>query len=136
MCKISTGSAGSFLSPPKHPNYTLHIECFTVGRMSCSMEYAYDNPDQICASIRSQVRQIVERYNQNIRTIAGEEALKTWIVECMKYFKNCYSFDGSWNADKLTINRMLLPTENQQFHAGVHYIRKYLPDFNLTEEYL
>ena len=52
------------------------------------------------------------------------------------YFRGCFNFhpenEEGWHAANLTIDADADPLENADFHAGVHLIRQYYPDYQPT----
>jgi hypothetical protein len=62
--------------------------------------------------------------------------VQEWVLQVLGYFSGCYNFstdEGGWNADKLTIDMFVHPMKAIDYHAGVHRIRKYYPDFMPTQ---
>ena len=55
------------------------------------------------------------------------------------YFRGCFNFhpenETGWHAGNLTIDSGVDPLENADFHAGVHLIRRYYPEFQPTREH-
>jgi len=86
----------------------------------------------------------LEQWEQNKLPLDNPE-VQDWIEQVMGYFKGCYSgYDYktqkiSWDASDLRCGLKTNEGEpldavlNQYMHAGVHLIRKYYPEFKLTE---
>ena len=52
------------------------------------------------------------------------------------YFRGCFNFhpenESGWHAGNLTIDSDVDPLEHADFHAGVHLIRRYYPEYQPT----
>ena len=79
----------------------------------------------------SGARGILKRWANNRLPLESPE-VQEWIYNVLGYFKNCYQGEnGSWNTSDITIDRK---NERDQWlwqdeHCGVHFIRKYYPEF-------
>lgn len=119
--------AGGFLNPPTHPEHTMSVQ----GKdMSCSLTYAAENLE---SPLKEQCQFILDNW---VPLSLEDPAIQIWIRQVLGYFKDCYQGRGneetSWYAGNLHIEARD-PMVNQDLHAGVHFIRKYYPEFEPTE---
>lgn len=132
--KITDSGCGGFLNPPTHPEHTQSVTSVYGHTFYISLTgaVAADWLDDEC---RTAARKILDAWEP--LPLESPE-VQGWISQVMGYFKGCYQGPtGSWNASDLYIGRCdLFAMENQDRHAGVHLIRKYYPEFVLTEEIL
>ena len=121
---------GSFLCPPNHPN---HYFSYENSNISCSIEYIIDNPTEFDKEIVILANDRMNEWNKLDKLSLTDSRTESWINFVMTYFENCYQNPEtkSWNATDLLIAN-LNPIENQDTHAGVHFIRKYYPEFKLN----
>lgn len=128
--KINNSGMGGFLNPPTHPEHSLSIHSVYGDTFSMSLSSATES-ESLNDEAKTQARQILNNWKP--LPIDNPE-IQDWIQQVMGYFHTCYqSASGSWNAGDLLIDPNLDPIANQDKHAGVHLIRKYYPDFQLTD---
>lgn len=135
--RVISGSAGSFLCPPGHPNYSYKVETdcnrHKKNRGSMSISYAAQDP-HVALKVRLECNKLLSQYRDN-RPATDTDEVREWISQVLQYFKNCYVADnGSRNVSDLIIDSALDPVLNANRHAGVAYIRDHYPDFTPTAE--
>lgn len=137
---VNTGLAG-FLSPPTHPELHFHIEVNNRrdpekhGRWTLS--FAKD-----CKWLNREVRQLAKKLLTSwVRPDINSAEVKDWIHQVLGYFRGCYQGnpelgEASWDTDNLRMN--VPPEERGEMRidqsAGVHFIRKFYPEYEPTEE--
>jgi len=133
---------GGFLNPPGHPEHTRSVETDlrrrpeNRGRLSLSYAVTCEWLD---AGIRARAKAILDHWQTNDRLCLGLPEMQDWIKQVLGYFRGCYvgqdkQGNPSWNADSLRINKDADPVLNADLHAGVHFIRKYYPEYVPTAE--
>lgn len=130
---IGEGGAGGFLNPPGHPAHTKHIT--NAHRDSISIESKYE---WLPVSIMKQCDDLVAKWNETKPSLKDGEGL-AWVHKVLGYFNHCYKGVGEhcWHADQLKVDHddELAPMQHIDDHAGVHFIRKYYPDFTPTRDH-
>lgn len=133
--------AGSFLEPPFSKTHKWGIVA-GYDRGNGYQEYSsvdyYLEDEHVPEEAKIQIRQIIGKEE---RPDITDPEVHDWICRVMGYFKHSYRnpVTGSWNAGELKIDVNSNPEytiAHQDGHAGVHLIRKYYPEFKLTEEIL
>lgn len=126
---IAEGGAAGFLNPPGHPAHTKHITNDHRDSMSIESKYEW-----LPASIMKQCDDLVAKWEKTKPRLDSEEG-SAWVCQVLGYFRHCYKGVGhdGWNAELLNIDSVLDPMQHIDDHAGVHFIRRYYPDFMPTE---
>lgn len=132
--------AGSFLEPPFSKTHQFGIVAgYDHGngyQEYASIEY-YLNNENVPNSAKRQIKSIIGKEE---KPPIDDPAIQEWILHVLGYFKSCYvgqdkQGNFSWNASDLVIEKNSDPVLNANNHAGVHFIRKYYPDFMPTQEH-
>jgi hypothetical protein len=126
---------GGFLCPPGHPMHTASVETDLrrkpENRGCMSLEYAVDSP-MLDDATRAAARTVLAAWQ---KPALDSPEVREWILQVLGYFRGCFNFtsraDG-WHADQLTIDSKKSPLKNADFHAGVHLIREYYPEYKPT----
>lgn len=130
---------GGFLNPPAHPEHILSVK----GSRDEGGSLSYIAYDPGAASYWDE--ETVQRARNILETWTplplDHPDVEDWVRQVMGYFRGCYGGDRSlgeqrWNVQNLLIDSELDPMENEDEHAGVHYIRKWYPEFRLSREIL
>lgn len=134
--KIAAGSMGSLLSPPEHPHYSWHVESKFGDTFYMSLHGATES-EWLDAETKERAKVILDGYSP---PHINAPYVQQWIEEVLRHFRHCYEGDASlgdkrWNAENLLISRGLDPVENQDKHAGIHWIRQWYPDFVATQDH-
>ncbi len=133
--KIVNRGAGGFLCPPKHPEHDYCVETDLrrrpENRGSMSLSYAVDSPT-LNADTRAAAKALLDNWAAYKPALTSAE-VRDWVRQVLGYFKGCYNFtpenETGWHAGNLTIDSDLDPLANAAFHAGVHHVRRYYPDY-------
>jgi hypothetical protein len=141
--KIVNKGMGGFLCPPGHPEHSYSVETDlrrrpeNRGSMSLSAAVNYEWLDNIT---RHQAGQIIDKWNQNRPAIDSAE-VKDWIQQVLGYFRGCYKNPklqepDCWAASVLSIDQdnKADPMTLIDYHAGVHLIRRYYPEYVPTAD--
>jgi hypothetical protein len=56
-----------------------------------------------------------------------------WVLQVLGFFKGCYAGSQGWAVPVLVLDKRD-PMEHIDKHAGVHFIRKFYPDYVPTLE--
>lgn len=136
---IVHGGMGGFLSPPTHPEHSLHIETGLnrrpADRGSMSLSYA-----ATCEYLEDETREIAKKMLETwSKPPIDSPEIKDWIYQVLGYFGGCYADlrepeEIRWNCDKLMIDPTADPFLSSARHAGVHHIRRYYPEYEPTRE--
>lgn len=128
--RIVNRGMGGFLNPPTHPEHFYSVE---GSNFSYCLSGAIMSGEYIDQSVVRQVNQLLTQWQPP--EIDSPE-IQDWILQVMGYFAGCYQgANESFNASDLQIRRKgkgshRPPTPDK--HAGVHFIRKFYPDFMPT----
>jgi hypothetical protein len=133
--KIVASGQGGFLNPPTHPEHSFSVRSIHGFSFGISLESAATET-WLDDSVRLAARRMLDRWK---RPEIESETIQAWIKEVLAYFRNCYGADPvvtytfhvptNWNASKLVINADADPVANADLHAGVHFVRKYYPEY-------
>jgi hypothetical protein len=139
--KVVQHGMGGFLCPPGHPMHHQSVEtdlrrkAENRGCMSLDSALECEYLDDVTKAV---VRTVLNTWEHNKPALDSPE-IQEWILQVLGYFKGCYNLtpenDLGWYAVHLTIDGRLDPLAHARFHAGVHCIRKYYPDFQPTAEH-
>jgi hypothetical protein len=127
---------GSFLYPPEHAHYNWHVGSKYADTFFMSLESAAES-DWLDPETKDRAKTILDGYSPpNINA----PHVQQWIGEVLRHLRHCYEGEASlgeerWSAGNLRIDHVAKQVENQDTHAGIHWIRKWYPDFVATEEH-
>lgn len=127
--RIVRSGMGGFLNPPTHPEHSVSVKTENGGM---SLQTAADC-EWLSDSLRAQAKKWLDNWESQKPSL-DEDKIQDWIHQVLGYFVGCYQGDPSlgdesWYAGKLLINLRSNPMDNVDTHAGVHFIRKFYPDF-------
>jgi hypothetical protein len=138
--RIVNSGVGGFLNPPGHPEHTHSVETDLrrkpENRGSMSLSYAVKS-QWLDSGTFAEAMTLLLAWAVNKLPLTAP-AVKDWILQCLGYFRGCYNFrfggtpadnEAGWEAGNLTIDQGLDPMKNADFHAGVHHIREFYPDY-------
>ncbi len=132
--KIANGGAGGFINPPGHPEHDWHVETDLrrrpENRSAMSLSYAVDSP-LLDEATRAAAAMMLADWIVSKPPLT-DPAVVDWIRQCLGYYAGCFNFQGNeagWHCQNLTIDSDVDPLENAEFHAGVHRIREFYPDY-------
>ena len=125
--KIVDGSMGSFLEPPTHPNHRFEIRSVYGDTFGVALSSAVDT-EWLDDKTKAEAKKIMDDWTA---LLISNILVEDWIHQVLGYFKNGYK-GQSWNVGDLVFDSRD-PVSNQNDHAGVHFIRKYYPQYKLTE---
>ncbi len=133
-CKIINQGMGGFLNPPGHPehNYSVQMDLRRKpeNRGSMTLSYALKSPT-VDSMTLARVMTLLSAWKATKPPLTAP-AVKDWIRQCLGYYAGCFNFQGNeagWHCQNLTIDSDVDPLENAEFHAGVHRIREFYPDY-------
>lgn len=126
--KIVSGSMGSFLEPPTHPNHHYEVRSVYGDTFGIALSEA-SKTDWLDEQTRALAKIIMNNWTP---PPIDAVLVVDWIHQVLGYFKNCYKGE-SWKASNLVIDSLCDPLSNQNTHAGVNRIRQYYPQYKLTE---
>ena len=135
--KVVSGSMGNFLCPPTYPTHFFHVETDRnrrkENRGGVSLESAKDY-SWIHESARVEAYKLLRDWQ---RPAIDSEEIEDWIVEVLRYFKNCYLSSkqvasGKRNVSDLICNSEFNPYAYKDIQAGTAFIQRYYPDFVCT----
>ena len=137
--RIVNEGMGGFLCPPNHPEHDFHVETDLRKRpenRGCMSLSAAIEADWLDSATRQAARVALVSWE---RQPIGSPKVVAWIRQVLGYFKGCYKNteveeSRGWNADCLRINQKANPMKWIEYHAGVHLIRKYYPEYVPTAE--
>ena len=136
--KIVLQGMGGFLCPPGHPMRTHSVQTDLrrrpANRGGMALDYAVDSP-LLDDATRAAARTVLAAWK---KPPLDAPEVQAWILEVLGYYRGCYNFDGletGWHVENLTIDFEIDALENANYHAGVHLIREYYPDYQPTREH-
>ena len=139
--KIVAGGAGGFLNPPTHPEHNFHMET-DLRRRPENRGFMSLSSAKDCEYLNRESRQAARKLLSSwVRPDIESEEVKNWIYQVLGYFRGCYQGnpelgEASWDVSNLRMN--LPPEERVEMRidqsAGVHFIRKFYPEYEPTEE--
>lgn len=135
--RITKGGMGGFLNPPGHPEHDWHVETGLwrepENRGEYSLRYAVDSP-MLDLATRAAARTLLNTWELT-KAALNSPAVVKWIHQVLGYYAGCFNFQAEgnseqgWYTQNLTIDSDVDPLENAEFHAGVHRIREFYPDY-------
>ena len=135
--KIVESGMGGFINPPGHPEHDWHVETDLrrkpENRSAMSLSYAVDSP-MLDGATKAAARTLLNTWEAN-KPALNSPAVVDWIRQVLGYYAGCFNFQAEennergWHCQNLTIDSKVDPLENADFHAGVHLIRKFYPDY-------
>jgi hypothetical protein len=139
--RIVMEGMGGFLCPPTHPMLTKSVQTDLrrkpENRTCMSLEYAVDSP-MLDPATRAAVRTVLKTWKRQ-KPALDSPTVQEWILQVLGYFRGCFNFhpenETGWQAGNLTIDSGVDPLENADFHAGVHLIRRYYPEYQPTRDH-
>jgi hypothetical protein len=125
---------GGFLNPPTHPEHSLSVEADLHRRpddrswlsLSSAAESVWlDDATREAAATALRTWQ---------RPSVDAPEVRDWIRQVLGYFKNCYRNPDApegkqWDASGVIVDKHRAPLINTADHCGVHFIRKYYPEY-------
>jgi len=131
--RIVKESMGSFLDPPTYPTHFYSVEtdlnrprkyrgCMSL-TFAVKCEWLHDITKQ-------KAKELLDSWQ---RPPIDRADIQDWIHQVLGYFHHCYK-GKSWKAEDLIIDSERDPIEHQDEHAGVHWIRRFYPEYRLTKE--
>lgn len=129
---------GGFLNPPTHPEHDWHVETDlrrrpeNRGGMSLT---AAAEATWLDSSTRAEAKKLLKSWRP---PPPNSPEIIDWRQQMLGYFKTMYRNDNApsgheWDASTMYIDPERDPILNADAHAGVHYIRKFYPDYVPTE---
>jgi len=129
---------GGFLNPPTHPEHEWHVQTdlrrrpHNRGGMSLS---AATEATWLDAATRSAAKKMLKDWKP---PAPNNPEIVDWRQQVLGYFRNMYRNPNApkneqWNASVMIVDRDRDPIANADDHAGVHFIRKFYPDYVPTE---
>jgi len=138
--KIIPNGMGGFLCPPGHPTHTQSVQtdlCRRVENRSAMCLESAVNCEWLEPGTRAAADRILRTWEGQKPTLESP-GVQDWIRQVLGYFQGCYNFtpdvEMDWNASHLTITDKVDPLTHADYHAGVHLIRRYYPDYQPTPE--
>lgn len=134
--KIVNSGMGGFLNPPTRPEHSYSVRSLR-GDTFCMSLTAAVSDKWLDEKTRKQAGELLSRW---IAPDINSPKIQAWIRQVLGYFAGCYVGQDkvgnpSWNVSDLRISKETNPTLNADTHAGVHFIRKYYPNFIPTAEH-
>lgn len=129
--RIVNKGFGCFLNPPTYPEYSKSVFFWDIKPefgQYCCLSYAVDW-NRLEDNIKQAAKQILDTWQ---KPDINNPDIQKWILKVMKTYKHLYrGLDGNWAWSDLLKDKQYDPVINQDSHAGVHFIRKYYPEFIL-----
>ncbi len=135
--RVINRGMGGFLNPPAHPEHSFSVEVDLRRRpenrggmsLSCAAECAH-----LDLATRRAARTVLAGWS---KPALNSPEVKAWISQVLGYFAHCFqnpsAGDQCWDAGKLLISKDRNPLDgNGDYHAGVHLIRRYYPEYQPT----
>jgi hypothetical protein len=141
--RIVSGSTGSFLTPPGHPDQRYSIETDLrrkpENRSSMSLSSALEPNSYLDAVTKAKAAGIMRDYKKNQPPL-DHPATQEWIRSTLGYFKGMYHDPNLPEGERAKVSNLRSvpeadPMENANFHAGVHFVRRYYPDYQPQPEH-
>jgi hypothetical protein len=126
--RIVSGGMGGFLNPPGHPEHTHHVQTDLrrrpENRGGTSLEAAA-KASWLDPATRHAAKRMLDAWKES----RPANPPKAWVKEVLAYFKGSYKKPGGgWNVSDLTFDDRD-SIRHQREHAGIHFIRKFYPDY-------
>ena len=155
--KIIDEGMGGFLTPPGHPEHYKSIKSVYEDTFHISLSSAISKDNKwLNTEVRQQARTLLKKWEKE-KLPLNHKDVQEWIYQVMGYFTDCYKGE-TWNANGFHYNNLIIQPppkyiivypsikqeidapnwiiEHQNQHAGVHYIRKYYPEFKLERQHV
>jgi hypothetical protein len=137
--RIVNPGMGGFLNPPTHPEHDWHVETDLrrrpENRGGMSLTGAVEST-WLDSSTRSEAKKLLKSWKP---PPINSPEIVDWRQQVLGYFRSMYRNPNApkneqWNASVMIADRDRDPIANADEHAGVHFIRKFYPDYVPTEE--
>lgn len=128
---LCNSGCGGFLNPPNHPESTYSFQdSRTLLSLSGALKDGNLDPYN-----KRQARELLETWEKEKYPLDHSEVTE-WIHQVLGYFKGCYQNPEtkSWNVDDIVIDDKRNRMSNADTHCGVHFIRKYYPEYKPSIE--
>lgn len=130
--RVVNSGMGGFLNPPGHPEHDWHVETDLRRRLENRGGMALSSAVD-CKWLDEATRKAAADKLASWEPLPlYDPATKDWIYQVLGYFQNCYGSDhvpDGWNASNLDIRKEFDPMDDPDHHAGVHFIRRFYPDY-------
>ncbi|HEY5657143.1 MAG TPA: hypothetical protein VIY27_05095 [Myxococcota bacterium] len=139
--RVTYRGMGGFLNPPTHPEHHLHVETDlrrrpeNRGGMSLS---AAAECDYIDPRARAEAQRRLAKWEP---LPIDDPAIVDWVHQVLGYFRGMYQGlrgpvppGTEWHVENLFSDPERDPVQSADSHAGVHYIRKFYPEYMPTAE--
>ncbi|MBI3014014.1 MAG: hypothetical protein HYY65_02880, partial [Candidatus Tectomicrobia bacterium] len=122
-----TSGAGGFLTPPGHPERTMHVQTDLTrkpeNRGFVSLSHAANEATWLHPTVRDEAKRILQEWEKDKKPLTDPE-VKDWTHQVLGYFRNMrIPESGSRNVSDLVVDPSVDSTESADRHAGVAYIR-------------
>ncbi len=131
--RLVRSGQGGFLNPPGHPEHEWSIHSVYGDTFSLSLSSAAKEAwlDPVA---RKEARAKLAAWKP---LPLSDPKVQDWIHHVLGYFRGMYEGQDkagnlSWNASDLRSRPDVDPVLNADIHAGVHFIRRYYPNFRPT----
>jgi len=130
--KIVREGMGGFLNPPTHPEHDWSVQTDLrrrpENRGSMCLSSAVDC-EWLDPATRAAARRRLDTWQR-----PALESVHDWVLQVLGYFRNCYcqgtgSMPEDWHVANLIIDCKINPLTCINYHAGVHYVRTYYPEY-------
>lgn len=133
-----TSGAGGFLTPPGHPEQTMHVQTDLSRRPEnrgfVSLSHAANEASWLHPAVRDEAKRILQEREKDKKPLSDPD-VKDWTHQVLGYFRNMrIPESGSRNVPDLKVDPSVDAVEQADQHAGVAYIRQYYPDYKPTKE--
>jgi len=128
---------GGFLNPPLHPEHSWSLASGDGGGMSLSSAIGCE---WLSESSKKQARVLLDKWEHIDKLPISDARVQDWIYHILGYFCDCYAKPDNegakdrWDIDQLDMDSQVNPMTKIDLHAGVHFIRKYYPDYCPTQQ--
>lgn len=130
-----TSGCEGFLNPPTHPEHTMSVRLESEDHFIIMSLSSAAGSDWLDAATRKAARDILAGWE---RPPIDRDDVRAWVAQVLGYFRSCYRGGGpeetAWHVANLSVKQGVNPMEHIDNHAGVHFIRKYYPEFTPTRE--
>ena len=126
------GNSGCFLNPPTYPTYNYSVTSIYGDTFWLSLDCAVKT-EWLDGETRIKAWGLLKRWK---KPDINSKEVQEWILQVLGYFKNCYlpSYKSKNVSDLLIRNWN--PLKHTKRHRGVDCIRRWFPEFNLTEKHI
>lgn len=127
--KLVASGQGGFLNPPTHPEHSWSIRSIHGQTFFMSLTGAVE-ADWLADETRAIAYRKLATW---VRPALASDEVRAWIKDVLAYFRHCYRGiqhdETAWHASNVQVNAKADELANAEIHAGVHYVRKYYPEF-------